>query len=76
LIHGIEDDTVPFTSTGEAARLLRACGTTKCDEIYLPETGHSDAILHVMFGGRARNDILDWLEHPKRERHPPLTSKL
>jgi acetyl esterase/lipase len=76
LIHGIEDDTVPFTSTGEAARLLRACGTTKCDEIYLPETGHSDTILHVMFGGRARNDILDWLEHPKRERHPPLTSKL
>jgi acetyl esterase/lipase len=76
LIHGIEDDTVPFTSTGEAAHILRACGITKCDEIYLPETGHQDAVMHVMLGGRTRNAILDWLEHPKKERHPPLASKL
>ena len=75
LIHGIEDDTVPFTSTGEAARLMRACGITKCDEIYLPESGH-DTIIHVMLGGRARDAILDWLGHTKQERHPPLFSKL
>jgi acetyl esterase/lipase len=76
LIHGIEDATVPFTSTGEAARVLRACGITKCDEIYLPETGHEDTVMHVMLGGRARNAILDWLKHPKQGRHPPFASKL
>jgi acetyl esterase/lipase len=61
LIHGIEDDTVPFTATGEAARVLRSCGVANCQEIYAPETGHQDAVVHLMLGGRVRNEIVDWL---------------
>jgi acetyl esterase/lipase len=61
LLHGIEDDTVPFTSTGEAARVLRACGVTKCQESYVPATGHQDTVMHLMLGGKALDIVQDWL---------------
>jgi pimeloyl-ACP methyl ester carboxylesterase len=61
LIHGIEDDTVPFTATGEAARVLRACDVHNCQEEYVPETGHQDAVLHLMMGGRVQKAIVKWL---------------
>jgi pimeloyl-ACP methyl ester carboxylesterase len=61
LIHGMEDDTVPFTATSEAARGLRACGVTGCDECYVPQTGHQDAVVHLMLGGRVQNSIVKWL---------------
>lgn len=62
LMHGIEDDTVPFTATGEAARILRSCGVTKCQEIYLAATGHQDAVMHLMLGGRARDATMTWIK--------------
>ncbi|KAG7372341.1 hypothetical protein IV203_018484 [Nitzschia inconspicua] len=61
LIHGIEDDTVPFTASSEAARVLRSCGVVNCQEYYVPETGHQDAVVHLMLGGRVRNAIIRWL---------------
>jgi acetyl esterase/lipase len=61
LLHGIEDETVPFTSTGEAARVLRACGVTKCQESYVPATGHPDTVMHLMLGGKALDIVDDWL---------------
>jgi hypothetical protein len=61
LLHGIHDDTVPFTATSEAARIMRSCGVNQIDEIYLPETGHQDAIVQVMLGGCASNAVVEWL---------------
>jgi len=73
LIHGIEDDTVPFTATSEGARILRQCGVTECDEIYSPLTGHQDAVIHLMLGGRVKDSVQDWLCNFAR---PPMQSKL
>jgi acetyl esterase/lipase len=62
LVHGIEDDTVPFTATAEAARVLRSCGVTQCHEIYLAEVGHQQAITQIMFGGPTRDAVVEWLK--------------
>ncbi|KAL3933704.1 MAG: hypothetical protein SGARI_003649 [Bacillariaceae sp.] len=77
LIHGIEDDTVPFTASCEAARVLRSCGVTSCDEIYVPETGHQDCVVALMLGGRAQTEIVEWLKTASGGRvESPLRSKL
>lgn len=82
LVHGIEDDTVPFTATGEAARVLRLCGVTKCQEIYIPAIGHQDTVMQIMLGGRTREAVVDWIKdlsmNRKSASHSPLlaTSKL
>jgi hypothetical protein len=61
LLHGIHDDTVPFTATSEAARIMRSCGVKQIDEIYLPETGHQDAVVQLMLGGCTSNAVVEWL---------------
>jgi hypothetical protein len=61
LVHGIEDATVPFTATADAGRTLRSCGLTRCDEMYLDGAGHHDVIMHFMFGGPAKDLVLDWI---------------
>lgn len=62
LVHGIEDETVPFTATGEMGRSFRSCGLTHCDELYVPKTGHQDAVVHLMLGGPVEEMIVHWLE--------------
>jgi fermentation-respiration switch protein FrsA (DUF1100 family) len=61
LVHGIEDETVPFTSSSEAARILKCCGVSRCDEYYAPRTGHQDTAVHLMLGGRVQTAVVDWL---------------
>lgn len=61
LVHGMEDDTVPFTATGEAARVLRACGVKSCDELYIARTGHQDVIVQMMLGGPAQDAVMNWM---------------
>jgi acetyl esterase/lipase len=61
LVHGTEDDTVPFTATAEAARLLMACGLERVEQVYLPHTGHQDVPMQLMVGGRARDVVLEWI---------------
>jgi hypothetical protein len=68
LVHGIEDATVPFTATADAGRTLRSCGLTRCDEMYLDGTGHQDVIMHFMFGGPAKDVVLDWIFQCRRAR--------
>jgi acetyl esterase/lipase len=59
LVHAIEDETVPFTATAEAARVLRSCGVPQCQELYLgPGIGHQDTVMQLMIGGPAREAIL------------------
>lgn len=63
LVHGIEDGTVPFTATAEAARIIKACGVSRCSELYLTKTGHEQAVMELMLGGKTRDQILKWLLH-------------
>lgn len=61
MIHGMLDDTVPFTATREAAKLLKQIGIDKCDEMYLSEKGHSDTVFDLMFGGKTATAVMNWL---------------
>lgn len=67
LLHGVEDDTVPFTSTSEAARIIKSCGAGHCSEYYMSKVGHSDVIMHFMLGGRSPVVVIDWLMNPPDE---------
>jgi pimeloyl-ACP methyl ester carboxylesterase len=51
LLHGMDDATVPFPSTAEAARGLRACGMQHVHEVYLPNIDHTDPVMHLILGG-------------------------
>lgn len=61
LVHGIEDSTVPFTSTSQAARVIRSCGASRCHEMYLSKTEHQQAVMELMLGGRTLDSITDWI---------------
>jgi acetyl esterase/lipase len=67
-VHGIEDDIVPFTSSAEAASLLRSCGVSKLEEIYLASTIHNDCVVQLMTGGPVRDAVVDWLENVAKAR--------
>ena len=75
LVHGIEDDTVPFTATGEAARVLRACGVTWCDELYVAQTGHQDVVVQMMMGGPTQDIVMEWMRRKEAEKEKEATSK-
>mmetsp|Transcript_18307 Transcript_18307/g.20857 ORF Transcript_18307/g.20857 Transcript_18307/m.20857 type:complete len:557 (+) Transcript_18307:124-1794(+) len=62
LVHGMDDDVVPFTSTSEAARIIKSCGAMHCSEYYLSKTGHADVIMHFMLGGRSADAVMEWLQ--------------
>ena len=46
--------------------MLRSCGLTRCDEIYLDGTGHQDVVMHFTFGSLARDLVLDWMLRCRR----------
>ena len=62
LVHGMEDDTVPYSASKEAGRVLRASGITQCSEIYERDAGHEEAIMQVMIGGPVQDIIIDLLK--------------
>jgi acetyl esterase/lipase len=61
LIHGVQDETVPYTSSRQAARLLSLSGIPKLEEMFLSEAGHSDTVLELMFGGKTQDAVMEWL---------------
>ena len=65
LIHGDQDETVPFTSTQNAAELLAIGGIRKCDDVYLLGTGHSETVLELMLGGETQDVVMEWLLRDK-----------
>ncbi len=69
LVHGIEDSTVPFTATSDAARKLKSCGMTDVSEIYLEKTEHQDVIMHFMMGGPAMDAVFEWLGEKRRQQN-------
>lgn len=66
LVHGIEDSTVPFTATAEAARILQSCGVVQCEQVYVAKVGHQDTVMEVMIGGRTQDELINWLQSPVR----------
>ena len=68
LVHGMEDSTVPFTATSEAASILRSCGVQKCDELYIGKTGHQETVMHLMLGGKTKDGVVKWLKE-RQSRH-------
>jgi acetyl esterase/lipase len=66
LVHGLIDDTVPVESSQEAARILATAGVTKCDQLYLPQTGHAQTVMELMLGGPTRDALLEWIENQAR----------
>jgi acetyl esterase/lipase len=66
LVHGIEDSTVPFTATAEAARILRSCGISPCDEAYVAKIGHQDTVMEMMIGGKTRDVVIGWMQDPSK----------
>ena len=51
LLHGMDDNVVPFTSTSEAGKIMRSCGVRHCEEYYQPLKGHPDVVMELMVGG-------------------------
>jgi acetyl esterase/lipase len=76
LVHGMEDSTVPFTATSEAARLLRACGLSNVDEYYVPRGGHPDTVVELMLGGKVPRAIVKWFMTDAASQEAPIRSKL
>jgi pimeloyl-ACP methyl ester carboxylesterase len=74
IVHGTEDDTVPFTATAEAARLLMACGLEQVEQVYLPHTGHQDVPVQLMVGGRARDVVLEWISALDKDDEDDMTT--
>jgi acetyl esterase/lipase len=62
LVHGIEDSTVPFTATAEAARILRSSGVLPLQEVYVAKVGHQDTVMEIMIGGKTLDAIIEWLQ--------------
>jgi acetyl esterase/lipase len=75
LVHGMEDSTVPFTATSEAASILRSCGVSQVDEIYLAQIQHQETVMHLMLGGITCDETLKWMLLRKK-RSTIIRSKL
>lgn len=73
LLHGAEDNVVPFTSTAEAGRLIRQCGVKCCKEHYLSGTGHPDVVMELMLGGKTQKLIMKWIQN--RSKSEKINSK-
>ena len=64
LVHGLDDDTVPFTSAYRAAKLFRGWGYSNLETEFLVDTGHQDLIEHLMFEGETKDVVMSWLQTP------------
>eukprot|EP01083_Nonionella_stella_P100838 284961_1 len=66
LLHGLDDDTVPFTSTAEMGIIIKDCGVQYCKEKYLIDTGHADLAMELMLGGNTQDLVMDWIENGRK----------
>lgn len=60
-VHGLKDDTVPFTSTQSFVKALREVMPTVRYKEYYPDIEHVDAVTDLMLGGQTKNLIREWL---------------
>lgn len=66
LVHGNEDDVVPFTSAYRAAKILRGIGYGNLN-LEILKMGHQDTVLHLMFGGPTKDAVINWLQRCRDE---------
>ncbi len=60
-IHGIDDDTVPFTSSKKLIAAMRSTGLDMdCTEHYLTSVDHTEVVIDIMLGGQSRDLIKKW----------------
>lgn len=57
LVHDVDDEIVPCSSSKEAARVLHSTGAVNCEEVYIEGAGHEETVMEVMLGGQVQ-DIL------------------
>lgn len=60
-IHGLDDATVPNSSTERAVQQLSSAGVSNCNGIYLKGTGHEEAVLQLMLGGETQDVVVNCL---------------
>lgn len=60
-VHGSDDSTVPFTSSADAAYMLRSIGIQTCTEYYIAGAEHQDTIMDLLFGGETRDVCLRFI---------------
>lgn len=75
LIHGVDDTTVPFTSTSEVAQILKSCGVCHCQEYYIV-CGHAHVVMQLMLGGVSQEIVMKWLIKGAIHAHQVFASKL
>jgi hypothetical protein len=64
LCHGALDSTVPYTSS---VGFFKAFDDhDRCRLEILPETEHAETVMHLMFGGKTRDVVMDWI-HKKQD---------
>lgn len=71
-VHGLEDDTVPYTSTTKLVNELTNSSKTYsqipfCQGFLLQNVGHADTILHFILGGPTEYIVLRWLTENKTQ---------
>jgi len=68
-LHGIEDDTVPYSATVELMKKLIPSSKTihKIQAKLLEDVNHTDTINHFVYGGPSLDISLDWIENSKKE---------
>lgn len=62
ILHGVKDDTVPFTSSRKGAKLMRAWGLSSIYDEYLHDVDHTGIVFDIMFGGKSKQNIIDCLK--------------
>ena len=64
LVHGVQDTTVPYTQTLRFAAEIRRTSGGKLNPVVklYNQTGHTDTVTQLMFGGQVLDDLVEWLD--------------
>ena len=80
LVHGIEDDIVPFTSTGEAAKILRQClgGSRSTDSASSTAASSSNIIIDEYYVPKTghQDTIVDLMMLKGKDHPGPVTKNI
>jgi len=67
LVHGADDNVVPYTSALEFYDALQHCESDQnCTLSILPSTEHAETVIQLMVGGETQDVVLEWLERQQQ----------
>ena len=64
LIHGMDDDTAPFTSTSDLYFTLKEKSNSSnidISQFIMEKTGHVETLTELIFGGKSKDIIINWI---------------